>query len=39
MERQIRWGIIKVDNTGENGKNIKEPYPIFDMSSMYYYPK
>ncbi len=29
----------KVDNTGENGKNIKKPYLIFDMSNMYYYPK
>ena len=26
-----------MDNTGENRKNIKNPYLIFDMSSMYYY--
>ncbi len=24
----------EMDNTGENGKNIKKPYPIFDISSM-----
>ena len=25
----------QVDNTGENAKNLKKLYPIFDISSMY----
>ncbi len=29
----------QVDNTGQNGKNIKKLYPIFDISRMYYYPR